>query len=488
MDNEKIIYITSTGILICPYVRKEHQDFERIFSTRDYVYHSMKNVTGIYVKSKETKEGMYLAHRQKPEFLQKYFPHYKIIELSYNSPKKIQCEFALNDKVIPTDIEYTIVNKVLKLINKPEWFVHLQGGYGKTLLSVQLMTLLQTKVMIMCYSTAILKQWNKTLCEKTTFNPKRILIIDSSNILESIYEHDYDIGKFDIFMATPTVITNYCEKTDFRRLNDIFRSMGIGLKIFDEAHRDLSNIVKINASTSVEKTLYLSADFAQSDSRRNLLYQRMFFGVPIIEPDEQRMRDLSYIVAIVAYYNSHPSSVEYANVFTNRGFNGYNYMRYQLNKPDIFQVLDRLFNVIGKKISSNHRVLIMVNLVEHADTMYDYFNTHYGNKFKIGKYYAELSDAEKEYTKNDAEIIIATNQSFGTGIDALGIRYVIMLNQASIIEDNQAARRARPQQDGSECFYFMLVDQGFKYAVKKLKRRISYLIETKIKKVVQVKY
>lgn len=481
------VSLSTTGTTICPYKRKDHQDFEKFFSTRNG-YNAYESVTGMYVKTGEEKTGMYLTHRQSSDFLRRFFPYYDFKSIKENVHRPIQCEFSLNDTVIPTDIQYDILNKLMKVQKYPEWFVHLQGGFGKTLLSIQLMTILNMKTLIMCYSTTVLRQWIKTVGEKTTFNKRRILLIDASEILDNIYESTFNIDAYDIFMVTPKLLTQYCERRDYRNLNEIFIKMGIGLKVFDEAHRNLSNIVKINACTSVAKTLYLSADFAQSDHDKQALYYRMFHGVPIIRPDEKVMEDMSYIAAIVVYYNSHPSQQEYANVFTNHGFNGHNYMRYQLSHPKAFTILDKLFGLITTARSSNHRVLILVNLIEHVDMLYEYIKERYGDKCTVGKFHSGISEEGKTFAKDNADIIVSTYQSFGVGVDALGIRYVISINQCSKVDDNQAARRARPQKDGSECFYFMLVDRGFKYGMKKLKERLSYLKETKIKRVIQVEY
>ena len=146
-----------------------------------------------------------------------------------------------------------------------EWFVHLQTAYGKTLLSVYLASVFNYKTMIMCFSVEILSQWIKTITKKTTFQSDKILLIDSSKILQGILDNTFDYKKYDIFLCTPKILTSFCNKKGYSELNKIFSKIGIGLKIFDEAHRNMANLIKINASTNVRYTLYLSADFGQAD-------------------------------------------------------------------------------------------------------------------------------------------------------------------------------------------------------------------------------
>ena len=56
------------------------------------------------------------------------------------------------------------------------------------------------------------------------------------------------------------------------------------------------------------------------------------------------------------------------------------------------------------------------------------------------------------------------------------------------IDDNQASGRARPLPDNSSAFYFMFADSGFDYTKKSINKRLSYLQETKIKKITKMKY
>ncbi len=50
---------------------------------------------------------------------------------------------------------------------------------------------------------------------------QKLIIIDSSKLLQEIYTENFNVDKYDIFMATPKLIVTYCKKYGFDRLNKI---------------------------------------------------------------------------------------------------------------------------------------------------------------------------------------------------------------------------------------------------------------------------
>ena len=483
---DKTIIITNTGTVILPYEKGQCVKLENWTSVYNNAYFKYDPVIGFIVSYDEDNTS-FVTTKNSPEYMKSLFPDYNINMLKENMQKPIKKDFYLNDNIKPTDIQSNVIKEILDLSYKKEWFVNLQTGFGKTLLSIYLISIFKCKSMIMCYSKNILYQWVTTIEEKTTFNTSRILIIDSSLLLYKIYTLEFDINDYDIFMATPKLITNFCTQYGFSLLYDIFNIMGIGLKIFDEAHRNISNMVKINGFTNTSKTLYLSADFSQADKNKEKLYYKMMYGVPIIKPKDEIMNTLKYTQAIVVFYNTSPSINDVKGTYTRHGFSSNEYMKYQFKNGVILDVLEYIMKNINTTNITNHKMLVLVSQIEFVDSLFDILRSKYDN-FKIARFHSKIDEDEKEFAKTKADIIIATYQSFGTGMDVENIKYVISLDQCNKIWDNQAAGRARPLKDGSDAFYFMCVDRGFTYAIKKLNGRLNYLQETKIKKITKITY
>lgn len=479
------IYISNNGVTITPYNKKDCEQIERLTSMYDEVYHQRNEVTGFVLKYNDECDA-FISHQHNTTYIQNLFPEYEIEYMKENLPIKISHEFGLNSSITPTDIQYDIISKILNTKNEKEWFIHLQTAYGKTLLSIYLASIFSYKTMIMCFSVEILSQWIKTIKKKTTFQSDKLLLIDSSKILQGILDETFDYKRYDIFLCTPKILTSFCNKRGYSKLNIIFTKLGIGLKIFDEAHRNMANLIKINASTNVRYTLYLSADFGQADPELEQKYFKIFYKVPIIAPDEKFKETMKYTQAIVVEYNSHPTMEESPSIYNRYGFSPQLYMEYQFKKKIIFDVVDFILKNI-QKTKDKYKTLILLNHIDHVDMMTEYIKEKYPDK-SVGRFHSKVSSDEKEFAKNYSDIIVSTYSSFGTGLDVDHIKYVISLNQSNKIEDNQAAGRARPLKDGSDVFYFIVIDRGFTYCVKKLKIRLAYLYETKIKKVLKLRY
>lgn len=485
---------TVTGTRIYPYSRHQSYLLENMTSIKtvgSWGNRMVRNpVTGFLVPddAEDPSFGTFITHRHDSAFMQNLFPDYLV---KYEDPingKQLNHCFDLNSDVTPREAQTQIIEQIVKEKDAHQWFVYLSQGLGKTLLSVYIISYFNTRTLIMCYNTAVLKQWIRTFAEKTSLDPNSILFIDSGKIFDRILDGTFPVWDYDIFMCTPKILTMYGARNGYEVISILFEKMAIGMKIFDEAHRNITNIIKINAYSSVNKTLYLSGDFAQSNKRKETLYYRIFYNTPVLEPSATLMTTLKYTVAIVVSFNSRPKKRDLEFVYTRRGFSFFNYMKYQMDNPKVFfNTLWFILDSINESNAKNYRILVLVNMIEHVDIIKEEIEHHYSNRYIVGAYHSMMSTIEKEETKEHADLIVSTHKSFGVGIDITRVKYVISCNIGTKIDDNQASGRARPLPDHSDAFYFMMVDRGVPYCVKTLDDRLDYLIKTKIKAIKHIK-
>lgn len=484
------IIVTTTGVEITPYYDKQNRYLENLTSTfgAKRGNYSRRNPTTGFFLNYENTQPCFVTHRHDPVWLQHQFEGYEVKYTEVAKSKKLSESFGLNPDIAPREVQYQMIQEVLNHEKEHQWFIYLSQGLGKTLLSVYLISYFNVKTLIMCYNKDILSQWYKTLKSKSTIDPKKVLMITSSMLLKNILYGEFPTMEYDIFLCTPGLLVSFGKKVGFHKIPIVLDRMGIGFKIYDEAHRNIANIVKINAFTSIDKTLYLSGDFGQSDPRKEKLYFNMFHGVPILKPDDELMNTLKFTVAMVIEYDSEPTELDKTGMYTKNGFSFYNYMKYQFRKDVFFETLDNIIQSISKANHEGYKILILLNMIDHVDEMTDRMKEKYGDRYVIGRYHGSVPEDEKEETLKQSNMIVTTYQSFSTGIDVSLIKYVISCSVCTKIDDNQSSGRARPLPDGSDAFYFMMTDIGVPYVKKKLRSRIQYLQETKIKEVKKIKY
>lgn len=472
------IYLSKNGMLITPYRKGQCRDLENFTSMWDEVYYKRIELTGFFIDQFQG-DAAFIGPKQSAEFLAANFSRYEIIKRKVATPYPMEKRYSLNKNVHLRPIQTSIMQKIITSRKSAynEWFVHLQTGLGKTVLASYLSVSFGLKTMITCFSTTVLSQWIATYQQKTNVPAEKILYINSGKILTRIIEHKLDPQDYDIYICTPGILTEFASKYDYAYLTEIFDYLGIGLLIYDEAHRNMGNISKINALTNVKNTLYLSADYGQGDPFKEKMYLNVIRNAEVIEPEIEEKYETRNTKILVVDYDSQPNSIEKESIYNRYGFSSQYYMEYQLNRGIIFDVVSFIVDTI-KKTDTEFRTLILVTRIDHVDRMWNYLKTKYP-QYTIGRYHSMLDSEEKEFTLTTANIIVSTYQSFGTGVDTPDIKYVIGLNQSNKVEDNQAAGRARPPKDGSSPMYFIVVDKGFRYCSKKLRTRLAYLKDNK---------
>ena len=493
---------TTSGMYIKPY----HKKLDIILLSRSVWVqgsHGKKPVTAYRVKDNINGGSWLLTYRCGKSWLQSTYPDIVISNLPRNKRLRIDEKFKLNDDVVPTDIQMSATQAVIENDMRSAFF-NIPTGYGKTLLAAFLMSLLDTKAWCMCYSTTVLDQWKKTLEEMTTMDASRIKYVKSGSDLAKMAAGDWDPHKYDIYLSTPKILSMWAERNGLDKLNDVFDTCGIGVKFFDEAHRNLANIVKINALTNVERTFYMSADFGQASQDREALYYKMFQYTPVIKPLENITRDMRYTIGVLVRYNTHPSLNDIESVFGGYGFSHHRFMEYQLSRDNFFVALFSVFDAIRRSDEKHHaehpdapryKTLVLCNLIDHVDLIKEQLELYYQERTsegetppKVVRFHSAMPHEEREDARANGEIIVSTYQSMGVGVDIKNIKNVISLSPVNNIEANQAAGRARALADGTDAYYYMFVDDGFDYVKRSLPYRLQYLEQQKIKSIFSIKY
>ena len=487
MNNKsKIIYQSQLGTLIVPYKSKQLMAIEKGTALYDNVYHKWVEYVGFVIPYKG--QNAYATFNRSNDELIRHLPIYDIENQPMITPKYMKHEYEIEGISSMRDVQTYMINQIeSSKRNNNSWFINLQTASGKTVLAVYLSLQFRYKTWISSFSKGILNQWEETYQNYTNIDKDRILRVTPS-ILNKILSGDIDPNDYDIFISTLVSLSSYGKKNnDFGVLEDIFNMCGIGLFIIDEAHRNISNIVKINSVVNVKYQLFLSADFSQGDYRKEEMFKKVFKNTTLLIPPRDMRNSLKYTRICLINFNTYPNSIEANEPFNKYGYSSELYANYQFKKKVMIQSLIYMirslsnYNNLADNEIIKYRHLVLCSNIKHVDLLTEILNNRFKDHAKIMSYHGNINPELLNEAKNNADIIVATYSSFSTGLDTDNIKYVHSLDQCNKVQDNQAGGRSRPLKDGTNAYYFMYIDNGFPYCKNKLRTRLEYLRYNKAK-------
>lgn len=471
----KEIHQTQIGCVVRPYRKRQSHMIEQYTGTYDKVYHRYNGYVGFILPF----HGMnaFITYQRDFDFLKRALPEYEIIQEPLIHAKRMEGKPVFEGITSMRAVQSQIIGQIEteKRYNNV-WFVNLQTDSGKTILSTYVSLTFGLKTWICCYSKDILKQWLRTYEDYTTIPNDRIIVMTGKKI-DMILAGELDPNDFDVFVSTPRTLDAFGDaRSNYQRIGDLFKDCGIGLFVYDEAHRWVSDFVKILSCANPRYVLALSADFSQGDHEKEDMFRQVFRNASVLVPTNDIQQTLKNTMIRVVYFNSFPTAIEQNEIFNRYGFDASLYAKYEFKKQTMLKTaLYILHSVMDERPKDcKDRSLVLFVNVQHVEDFCTLCKAHFPN-LKVGRFHGAVGDLEKEDTKENADIIVATYSSFSTGLHTHDIKYILSTNQCNKVADNQAAGRS------SNAYYFMLVDKGFSYCMKKLRTRLNYLKVTKAK-------
>ena len=479
---EKVIRVTNSGLIISPYTKYKSSLIESLTAKYDPIYHKMVPVSGFY----DEDTSSFSTYNMDLSMVHGQFPNYEVIYEPENSLRKLDSNYSMKDEIEFTETQNHLLAQSLQYLQRyHKVFINVPPGTGKTLMTIELISQLNAKSIIYCYSSKVLSQWESELDEHTDIRSKNILILESSATIEKIRlgTAKADISKIDIFLLTPKLADSYCKQYGWDKLNEIYNILGIGVQVIDEAHRRFGSTIRINAHTNPRYHVYLSADFNQANYENRTQFFKAFRDVPVVGFNSNEMEKLRHIKAVVCEFDSAPDPLNYMEITGNKyHWDLFKYVKYQHSVGRVYGIVRHIITKIiqtDPKMDKPYKVLVLLNMMNHVDDYTAKLKMDFPNR-TVGRYHSQVPDEEKQQAL-DADIIVSTYQSFSTGVNIIkpNIRHCISTAPVDIVSNNQAAGRCR-QIEGMWSFYWMIVDLGFEYCVKNLTRSLAYLQKSKI--------
>ena len=333
-------------------------------------------------------------------------------------------------------------------------FLALNTGAGKTYLGIVYTAMLNMKTIIITTSSDWLRQWKTRFVEHTNLTSIEIHPISGSVEIDNLLAKTSDVyDRYKVYTVTHATLQSYANERGWGAVDDLFRTLGIGLKIIDEAHLNFENIYHIDYASSVYRTLYLTATPVRGEFNQNKIYQTYFSSIPRFSPFDPDKDPHTHYIAL--RYKSGLDVYEINRCQSRYGFNKQSYCDIVVLKEgfDLISriVMDMLSMIDGKKMiffATNNAIVIFYSWLEC-----NYPELH-GN---IG-IYTSINPNKKAAL--DCQYILTTSKSAGAAVDIQDLMVCVNLAEPTNSPPQNQQRFGRTRNYNS--YYIDVVDTSIK--------------------------
>ena len=351
------IIVRNSAIVVENYQYGDCIELERNFQIYDPIRHRYDTI------------GMYFDNENQRLYLPRGLDLWKVKQYLDNPPTYIEKydSYDMMDGVLikykPRDNEqkealrFMIgVNEYTSNEREPQLSVNLNTGKGKTYCSIATIAYLRIKSIIITGSNTLLAQWKENIKEYTNIVDKDIFWLDGSNVLNMVLNKKSKKAKeASIFLCTHSTIKSFCDNYGWDKLREIFQILGIGIKIFDEAHTFFTNMLMVDFFTNTYKTYYVTATPGRSDWMENKIYQLSIKNIPAVDLfDEENDPHTEYIAI---KWNSRPTAQQVSACKNQYGLDRNKYTNYVVKQPAFYMIMRVVMDLV---IKCKGRVLMYI--------------------------------------------------------------------------------------------------------------------------------
>lgn len=459
--SRKYIDVNNTSIKIHPYEMGEYPSLEKSLSLFDkltfslttaYHYNEDNKVLtiprGISIAKLESTFGVYAN-------INKISDSYTRSIVKLNSPPR--------DEKQMEAIDFLLSNGNYKnLSSHSRLLLELDTGVGKTYCTIAAMCAMKIKGAVILNSLDLINQWKDRIMEYSNIVEGEIFIVKGLPTIKKILNGKTE--KHKVYLISHATIRSYASSNGWEAVTDVFQKMNIGIKVYDEAHKELINTIFIDMFTNTKKTIYLTATAGRSDVFENKLYGRIYGSVPSLSI--KRKKEEAYLTSIIIKYDSKPNIMDRQNMVSMKGLNSNLYLEYEVFGKGRLLFYRSIFTILETiKTKEDGQIAILAGRKNAVKDIIGFIEKNFPEyRGDIGEFTSDIKGAEKEKQKSK-KIIVTTFKSFGTGMDLKKLRYLIMCEPySSKITLHQTTGRLRDI--GGNLYYFELVDIGIPSRLK----------------------
>lgn len=331
------------------------------------------------------------------------------------------------------------------------------------------------RTLIIVPTTSIKNQWADTLTGMFGVDPSRVINVKKPS--------DFFNVKADFVVVSQASLAAINKTYD---LEEIMRKNKFGIKAIDEVQMWFHNIIKVDGCSNIANNWYLTGTFGRSSDDQNKLYQEMFGDLAMFT---EKMKEPTFFNRKPGNIYGMKPHVHCTMVWTRSGLNKEQikkvtnsmryseregkWMRFGISVPAYTKLvippdgtMTKWLNIILRtvKIAMNTidygKTLVLGSTISSAEVIASYLRKMYPN-LKIGTLHSINDKATNLDTKANADIIVSTTKSAGTGFDVKGLSRLIVADQfKSWILADQVSGRLRVLDSGKDTYMWDIVDSS----------------------------
>ena len=478
MEEKKQIRIYHTHIEVYPYKLGENKYIEKLLSVWIDAEYRFDPI-GFHVYN----DVLYVPRGFNIYILQKEFNTRAFMNRmndEYSMTRSYSMLFPPKNRIQEESIDFLTGEGEFKSASKySQQALILDTGDGKTYATINSIIKLRMRAIIITHQDKIKMQWINTFIEKTNVPDNELCNISGSDVILDIMTGEFDNKSF--YFVNHQTLQSYGKQHGWDTIHDLFKKMGIGIKVFDEAHKEYTRTLFIDYVTNVKYTFYLTATFQLSNYGDNQVFQRAFNIVPKLKIKSNKSAE--HIIYLAVLFNSRPNTMEEMRVAkTKRGSNRHSYIAYEMEKGILAKEVEYIMDYFINQKKMKGKSLIL----SPKKSSCDYFKevgdvAVHGLQSSCSFYTGNKVDNYKHY-----DIISATAQMLGTGEDIPELRFMHNTEPiASLPNTDQFSGRLRPfyyMGEMKDTYYIEYIDIGFEKAYEWYKNR-EKLLKKKVKEV-----